>query len=49
MVLFVAESIPHFGNLLALVGGSTNTLLTFAFPSVFYIRLCGMEGDWPKR
>ncbi|XP_033113774.1 amino acid transporter AVT1J-like [Anneissia japonica] len=43
--LFVAETIPHFGAILSLVGGSTVVLLTFVFPSLFYIRLLTMESD----
>ncbi|XP_041354276.1 amino acid transporter AVT1A-like isoform X2 [Gigantopelta aegis] len=48
LVLFVAESIPHFGAILALVGGSTTTLLAYVLPSIFYMKLCRMEGDWDK-
>ncbi|GMT22793.1 hypothetical protein PFISCL1PPCAC_14090, partial [Pristionchus fissidentatus] len=33
---FVAESIPSFGPLLDLVGGSTLTLSSIVFPSIFY-------------
>lgn len=49
VILFVGESIPHFGAILSLVGGSTVTLLTFVAPSVFYLCLCSQEGEWPKR
>ncbi|KAJ8031391.1 Amino acid transporter AVT1A [Holothuria leucospilota] len=42
-ILFVAESIPQFGVILGLVGGSTVTLLTFVFPSLFYLKLCSAE------
>jgi vesicular inhibitory amino acid transporter len=38
-LLFVAESIPSFGAILNLVGGSTVTLLTFVFPPLFYMRI----------
>ena len=48
-VLFVAETIPHFGAVLDLVGGSTVTFLTFVAPSLFYLRLTSREGDWPER
>ncbi|XP_071842936.1 uncharacterized protein [Apostichopus japonicus] len=40
LILFVAETIPQFGAILSLVGGSTVTLLTFVFPSLFYLKLC---------
>ncbi|XP_041354707.1 amino acid transporter AVT1D-like isoform X2 [Gigantopelta aegis] len=46
LVLFVAESIPHFGAILALVGGSTISLLGYVFPSIFYMKLCRMNGEW---
>ncbi|XP_072025937.1 uncharacterized protein [Amphiura filiformis] len=42
-VLFVAETIPSFGAILSLIGGSTVTFLTFVFPSFFYIRLNRMR------
>ncbi|XP_071792147.1 uncharacterized protein [Asterias amurensis] len=49
LVLFVAETIPKFGIILGLVGGSTVTLLTFVFPSLFYIKLRRHENDeWPR-
>jgi hypothetical protein len=51
VMVFVGESIPKFGKILSLVGGSTITLLTFVFPSFFYMRLCDQEKqhDWPER
>lgn len=45
LVLFVAESIPHFGAILSLVGGSTTTLLAYVCPSLFYLKLCSMKAD----
>ncbi|XP_063402416.1 uncharacterized protein LOC134686672 [Mytilus trossulus] len=39
-VLFIAESIPHFGSILSLVGGLTTTLLSYVFPCIFYTKLC---------
>jgi len=49
-VLFVAESIPHFGDILALVGGSTTTLLAYVLPSLFYMKLLRQKpqigDDW---
>jgi hypothetical protein len=35
----VAESIPTFGAILSLVGGSTATLLAYICPSLFYLKL----------
>ncbi|KAH3782629.1 uncharacterized protein LOC127841078 [Dreissena polymorpha] len=39
-VLFVALSVPHFSSVLALVGGSTITILSFICPPLFYLKLC---------
>lgn len=44
IVIFTAESCPKFGNILALVGGSSVTLNTFVFPSVFYWKLGRQKG-----
>ncbi|XP_023239379.1 amino acid transporter AVT1J-like isoform X1 [Centruroides sculpturatus] len=50
VVVFIAESIPHFGKILNFVGGSTVTLMTFVFPPIFYMRLCDQRHPkWPKR
>ncbi|XP_033607702.1 amino acid transporter AVT1A isoform X2 [Cryptotermes secundus] len=51
VMVFVGESIPKFGKILSLVGGSTITLLTFVLPSFFYMRLCDQEKqqNWPER
>ncbi|CAJ0574258.1 unnamed protein product, partial [Mesorhabditis spiculigera] len=38
-VVFVAESIPNFGPLLDLVGGSTITLMALIFPCIFNLYL----------
>lgn len=49
-VVFVAESIPQFGKILSLVGGSTVTLTSYIFPAYFYMKLCSMKHpDWPDR
>ncbi|XP_063402409.1 uncharacterized protein LOC134686665 [Mytilus trossulus] len=39
VVIFVAESVPHFGAILSLIGGSTTTLLSYILPCVFYLKL----------
>ena len=52
VLLFVAETIPSFGNILDLVGASTVTLLTFVMPPYFYMRLCDSSTDnkdWTER
>jgi vesicular inhibitory amino acid transporter len=50
-MVFVGESVPKFGKILSLVGGSTITLLTFVLPSFFYMRLCDQEKqhNWPEK
>ena len=48
-VLFVGQTIPHFGALSALVGGSTITFFTFIAPSVFFLCLSLQSGEWPQR
>lgn len=51
-LLFISESVPSFGSILDLVGGSTVTLLTFVFPPFFYMRLVDMGAqnpDWKQR
>jgi vesicular inhibitory amino acid transporter len=37
--VFVAETVPHFGVLLDLVGGSTITLMALVFPGIFNLYL----------
>jgi vesicular inhibitory amino acid transporter len=51
-LLFISETIPDFGSILDLVGGSTVTLLTFVFPPFFYMRLVDMgieNKEWKQR
>ena len=48
LILGVAETIPHFGAVLSLVGGSSVTMTAFIGPPVFYLKLVTMEGDWEK-
>ncbi|KAG8184418.1 hypothetical protein JTE90_004588 [Oedothorax gibbosus] len=48
--VFVAQSIPRFGKVLNLVGGSVTTLTSTIFPCVFYYRLCSQTDPcWPER
>merc|ERR1719278_505613 len=52
VLLFIAESMPNFGAILNLVGGSTVTLLTFVFPPYFYMKLVDASKerkDWVQR
>jgi solute carrier family 32 (vesicular inhibitory amino acid transporter) len=47
-MVIMAESIPQFGKILSLVGGSTVTLLTFVLPPLCYMKLCDQIGPWPN-
>ncbi|XP_013777068.1 amino acid transporter AVT1J-like [Limulus polyphemus] len=50
VVVFVAETVPHFEKILNLFGGSTTTILTFVFPPLFYLKLSYQkQSDWPER
>ena len=51
-LLFVAESIPDFGNILDIVGSTAITTLTFICPPLFYMKLCDQSKDnkqWKER
>ncbi|XP_074655769.1 uncharacterized protein LOC141909270 isoform X2 [Tubulanus polymorphus] len=56
-ILFVAETIPRFGVVLSLLGGSAISVQIFVFPTLFYMKLCsqtqGMitntDRPWPVR
>ena len=39
IMLFVGLSVPHFGVILSLVGGTTVTASNFIFPPLFYLLL----------
>lgn len=50
IMIAIGESIPQFGKILSLIGGSTITLLTFVFPPYFYMKLCAkISDDWELR
>jgi hypothetical protein len=42
-VVFMAETIPTFGPLLDLIGGSTTALTALIFPPLFYMFLVANE------
>ncbi|XP_064596406.1 uncharacterized protein LOC135463012 [Liolophura sinensis] len=46
--VIIAVSVPSFGVILSLVGGSTMALLIFVCPLIFYHKLSSMEGEWEK-
>ncbi|XP_076444879.1 uncharacterized protein LOC143282888 isoform X2 [Babylonia areolata] len=48
LVLVVAESVPHFGAILSLIGASSTALLAYIAPPICYFKLCRMKGDWPE-
>lgn len=49
-MIIIGESLPQFGVILSLIGGSTITLLTFVLPPLFYMKLCSMKRpDWQQR
>lgn len=51
-IAFIALSVPQFGKILSLVGGSTITLMTFVLPPLFYMKLVStqhLDKEWPKR
>ncbi|KAF0298045.1 Amino acid transporter AVT1B [Amphibalanus amphitrite] len=41
MALFMAETVPSFGKIMHLIGGTFTLMLTFILPSLLYIRLRG--------
>lgn len=43
LMVAIAETIPEFGKILALIGASTVNLLTFVLPNLMYIILCSQE------
>lgn len=45
-IMFVAATFPDFGSILSLIGGSAITVLTYVFPSLVYLKLAGMRGQW---
>lgn len=50
LMILIGETIPQFGKIISLVGGSTVTLLTFVFPCYFYMKLSDQENPhWPER
>ncbi|XP_064627997.1 uncharacterized protein LOC135487832 [Lineus longissimus] len=48
VVLFVAESVPRFGPIMSLVGGTCLNLMVFILPPIFYELLCRGDGEFPK-
>ncbi|XP_037087973.1 amino acid transporter AVT3C-like [Pollicipes pollicipes] len=41
LALFVAETVPSFGKIMHLIGGTFTLMLTFILPSLLYIRMRG--------
>ncbi|GFR73147.1 proton-coupled amino acid transporter 4 [Elysia marginata] len=49
LALFTALTLPKFGAILSLIGGSTLTCMGFIFPPLFYLKLCSMKGNWENK
>ncbi|XP_050430990.1 uncharacterized protein LOC126839630 isoform X2 [Adelges cooleyi] len=50
LMVLLGESIPNFGKLVALIGGSTVTMSTFVLPSLLHMKLCSQTNPlWPER
>ncbi|GFU34581.1 amino acid transporter ANTL2, partial [Nephila pilipes] len=48
-VIFVAQSVPRFGKVLNLVGGSATSLTSVVFPCLFYYKLSTQQNpNWPE-
>lgn len=47
--VIVAESVPNFGPLLNLVGGSTATQCSLIFPTVFYLYLNAADSEFDEQ
>ncbi|KAK3793044.1 hypothetical protein RRG08_055890, partial [Elysia crispata] len=45
-ILFTALTLPKFGAILSLIGGSTLTCMGFIFPPLFYLKLSSVRGEW---
>ena len=37
VILLIGQSLPSFGAILSLIGGSTVTIITFVLPPILYI------------
>lgn len=52
-IIFTGLTVPKFGKILNLVGGSTVALTTFIMPPIFYICLVNQDAslnpNWEKR
>ncbi|CAG2102700.1 unnamed protein product [Medioppia subpectinata] len=50
-LIFAAMSVPSFGVIITLIGGTTVTLMAFLMPPFFYFKLCADRSDseWPER
>lgn len=48
-MIFIGESLPSFGSILDLVGGSTIALMSIVFPCLFYMYLSALDKKIPKK
>jgi len=48
--LFLALSVPNFGKVLDLIGGSAIAMLSYILPPIFYYKLCSVQNpNWQTR
>ena len=40
LAVFIAESVPSFSNILALIGGAVISQTSLILPALFYMKLC---------
>ena len=45
IIIFIGETVPKFGKILSLIGGSSVTIMTFVFPPLFYWKLKQSQPD----
>ncbi|CAG2177486.1 unnamed protein product [Oppiella nova] len=50
-MVFTGMSVPTFGDIIDLIGGTTVTLMAFVMPPAFYFKLCSDDGGgaWTKK
>ncbi|VDK23595.1 unnamed protein product [Anisakis simplex] len=47
--VFIAETVPDFGPLMSIVGGSTMSLTSLIFPCFFYLYLVVIDKRTPEK
>ena len=49
VVIIIGESVPDFGQIMDLVGGTAVAMLTFILPPIFYLKLRTPDPENDKR